>query len=67
MADVAQRLADHEGLDDDERTAQIERWCDEAAAQFEMARVQSFVPILVEHIVHNRMLRTRTDTSQSGQ
>jgi hypothetical protein len=59
MADVAERLATHEGLDDDERTAQIKRWCDEAATQFETARVQSFVPILVEHIVHERMLHTR--------
>lgn len=58
-ADVAQRLADHEGLDDDERTAQIQRWCDEAAAQFDTARIQSFVPILVEHIVYNRMFQTR--------
>jgi hypothetical protein len=55
MADVAQQLAAHEGREDDERTAQIRRWCDEAATQFETARVQSFVPILVEHIVHNRM------------
>jgi len=58
-ADVAQRLATHEGLGDDERTAQIARWCDVAAAQFETARVQSFVPILVEHIVHEHMMRTR--------
>jgi hypothetical protein len=58
-ADVAQRLTDHEGLDDAERTAQIQRWCDEAAAQFDTARIQSFVPILVEHIVYNRMFQTR--------
>lgn len=58
-ADVAQRLADHEGLDDDERTAQIQRWCDEAAAQFDAAKVQVFVPILVEHIAYNRMFQTR--------
>ncbi len=57
--DVAQRLAAHEGLDDDERTAQIRRWCDQAAVQFETAPVQSFVSILVEHIVHEQMLRTR--------
>jgi hypothetical protein len=59
MADVVERLTAHEGLGDDERTAQIARWCDAAAAQFETARVQSFVPILVEHIVHEQMLRTR--------
>jgi Family of unknown function (DUF5994) len=59
LADVAQRLATHEGLHDDERTAQIQRWCDEAATQFETARVQSFVPILVEHIVYNQMKRSR--------
>jgi hypothetical protein len=58
LADVAQRLTAHEGLYDDERAAQIQRWCDEAATQFETARVQSFVPILVEHIVYNRMRRS---------
>ncbi|MGO4443065.1 DUF5994 family protein [Mycobacterium sp. 2YAF39] len=65
--DVARRLAAHEGLDDDERTAQIRRWCDQAATQFATARVQSFVPILVEHIVHEQMLRTRSQNhSQSS-
>lgn len=59
VADVAQRLARHEGRDDDQRAAEIMRWCEEAAQQFEAARIQSFVPILVEHIVHNRMLQTR--------
>jgi hypothetical protein len=59
VADVAERLARHEGRDDDQRTAEIMRWCEEAAEQFEAARIQSFVPILVEHIVHNRMLQTR--------
>ncbi len=58
VADVAERLARHEGRDDDQRAADIMRWCEEAALQFEAARIQSFVPILVEHIVHNRMLQT---------
>ena len=59
VADVADKLAEHEGLRDAKRTAQIKRWCDEAAQQFATAPVQSFVPILVEHIVHNRMIETR--------
>jgi Family of unknown function (DUF5994) len=59
VADVAERLARHEGRADDQRTAEIMRWCEEAAQQFESARIQSFVPILVEHIVHNRMSQTR--------
>jgi hypothetical protein len=66
LADVAQRLATHEGLHDDERTAQIQRWCDEAATQFETARVQSFVPILVEHIVYNQMKRNRAAIAPSS-
>jgi len=59
VADVAERLASHEGRDDAQRAAEIMRWCEEAAEQFEAARIQSFVPILVEHIVHNRMFQTR--------
>lgn len=72
VADVAQKLASHEGRDDDRRTAEILRWCEDAAEQFEAARIQSFVPILVEHIVHNRMFRTRaakpspSDTDSGG-
>jgi len=59
VADVADRLARHEGRDDDHRTAEIMRWCEPAAEQFEAARIQTFVPILVEHIVRNRMLQSR--------
>lgn len=59
VADVADKLARHEGLDDDQRTAQIRRWCEQAAGQFADAPVQTFVPILVEHIVRNRMIETR--------
>ncbi|MGZ4529363.1 MAG: DUF5994 family protein [Mycobacterium sp.] len=59
LDDVADKLASHEGLNDDERTAEIKRWCEEAAQQFVDAPVQTFVPILVEHIVRNRMIETR--------
>jgi Family of unknown function (DUF5994) len=59
VADVAGNLAQHEGLGDDQRTAQIKRWCEEAAQQFVGAPVQTFVPILVEHIVRNRMMESR--------
>ena len=65
VADVADRLARHEGRGDDQRTAEIMRWCEEAAEQFESARIQSFVPILVEHVVHNRMYQTRASTPTS--
>ena len=58
VADVAERLARHEGSDD-QRAVEIMHWCEEAAQQFEAAPIQSFVPILVEHIVHNQMLQTR--------
>ncbi len=59
VTDVADKLARHEGRDDPERTAQITRWCEEAAAQFVDAPIQAFVPILVEHIVRNRMMESR--------
>ncbi|OBH76355.1 hypothetical protein A5682_24395 [Mycobacterium mantenii] len=59
VADVADKLARHEGLGDEQRTAQIKRWSEEAAEQFVDAPVQTFVPILVEHIVHNRMMESR--------
>ncbi|BAX91297.1 DUF5994 family protein [Mycobacterium shigaense] len=59
LGEVAEKLARQEGLGDEQRTAQIRRWCEEAAQQFVTAPVQSFVPILVEHIVHNRMIETR--------
>ena len=59
VADVAEKLARHEGLGDEQQTAQIKQWCEEAAAQFVEAPVQTFVPILVEHIVRNRMVESR--------
>jgi hypothetical protein len=67
LADVAQRLARREGYDDDHRAAEIMRWCEDAAQQFEGARIQSFVPILVEHIVHNRMCQTRPTKPSRGE
>ncbi|OBI53771.1 DUF5994 family protein [Mycobacterium sp. E787] len=66
VADVADKLARHEGRDDPERTAQILRWCEEAAQQFVDAPVQAFVPILVEHIVRNRMMESRTETAAAS-
>ncbi|WP_083067228.1 DUF5994 family protein [Mycobacterium arosiense] len=59
VADVAEKLARHEGLGDERRTAQIRRWCDETAQRFINAPVQTFVPILVEHIVRDRMMESR--------
>ncbi|GAA4293253.1 DUF5994 family protein [Mycobacterium paraffinicum] len=61
VADVADKLARHGGLGDEQRTAQIKRWSEEAAEQFVDAPVQTFVPILVEHIVRNRMMESRRE------
>ncbi|SPM28594.1 DUF5994 family protein [Mycobacterium terramassiliense] len=66
VADVATKLARHEGRDEPERTAEILRWCEEAARQFVDAPVQAFVPILVEHIVRNRMIESRAATAATG-
>ncbi len=59
LDDVAEKLSQHEGLGDARRATQIQRWCEEAAQQFVDAPVQTFVPILVEHIVHDRMIKSR--------
>ncbi|MCV7357981.1 DUF5994 family protein [Mycolicibacterium fluoranthenivorans] len=53
--EVAKKLAEHEGRNDPARDAQILQWCQDAAVQFDEARIQTFVPILVEHIVNNRI------------
>jgi Family of unknown function (DUF5994) len=55
VADVADKLARHDGIGDEQRTAQIKSWCEEAAQHFVGAPVQAFVPVLIEHIVRNRM------------
>jgi hypothetical protein len=44
LAGVADKLARHEGRGDDQRNAEIMRWCEEAAAQFDEARIQTFGP-----------------------
>jgi hypothetical protein len=64
VADVARTLALHEGRNDAERDAEILRWCEDPAAQFDDARIQTFVPILVEHIVNNRIHRDRRNPLQ---
>jgi len=66
VAEVADKLARHEGRGDEQRTAQIRRWCEEAAQQFVSAPVQAFVPILIEHIVRNRMLESRRKPVAAG-
>jgi hypothetical protein len=65
-ADVADKLANHEGLGNEQRTAQIKRWCEQAAQQFVDAPVQAFVPILVEHIVRDRMIESRAAAASAA-
>lgn len=60
LADIAEKLAQHEG-GDAQRAAEIRRWTEDATQQFVDAPLQTFVPILVEHIVRNRMLESRRD------
>ena len=66
VADVADKLARHEGLGDEQRTAQITQWAKEAAQQFVDAPLQTFVPILVEHIVRNAMIESRAEITSPG-
>lgn len=63
VADVADKLAKHDGVDDERQIAQIRSWSEEAAQQFVDAPVQAFVPVLVEHIVRNRMIESRRKTA----
>lgn len=58
LTEVAQKLVEHEG-GGSERTAEITQWVDDAAQQFNDAPIQTFVPILVEHVVRNRIFATR--------
>jgi hypothetical protein len=70
VADVADKLARHERQGDEQRTAQIKpqikQCCEEVAQQFVDAPIQTFVPILVEHIVRNRMMESRAATTSAG-
>jgi len=66
VSDVAEKLTRHEGRTDEDRNAQIRLWCQEAAQQFVDAPVQAFVPILVEHIVRNRMVESRKSAVPAG-
>ncbi|MGA9361247.1 MAG: DUF5994 family protein [Mycobacterium sp.] len=63
LIEVAAQLARRDGRGDVQRSAEITRWCEEAAQQFVSAPIQAFVPILVEHIVRNRMNAPRPATT----
>ena len=58
LKEVIELLARHEGANDPERTAQIRRWVNDTADQFADAPVKNYVPILVEHIVRDRIRHT---------
>ncbi|MCT7370586.1 three-helix bundle dimerization domain-containing protein [Mycolicibacterium llatzerense] len=61
VAEVAGKLARREGRNDAARDAEIRGWCREAATQFVDARIQAFVPLLVERIVGDRIRRDRDE------
>ncbi len=67
ITEFARRLARRDGIDDEQRTAEIQRWCVEAAERFQDAPVQTFVPILVEHIVRNRINQSWPATVSDAQ
>ncbi len=66
IAGVATKLALREGRRDVARDAQILCWCREAAMQFVDARIQGFVPLLVERIVGDRIRRERTQSGNAA-
>lgn len=55
LAEVATRISLLEGVTDDAGRARIKRWVSEASHQFIGAPVQSFVSLLIEHIVRGRI------------
>lgn len=59
IGEVAGKLARREGRNDAARDVEIMGWCREAATQFVDARIQAFVPLLVERIVGDRIRRDR--------
>jgi hypothetical protein len=61
LDELAARLSRLPGNAEPERVALISSWVDEAADQFSNARIQVFVPILVEHIVRGRLSKMDAD------
>ena len=61
LDELATRLSRLPGNAEPERVALISSWVDEAADQFSNARIQVFVPILVEHIVRGRLSKMDAD------
>ena len=55
LSDVTTKLTHLDGPLDDAQVALITGWVSEAARHFAHAPVQTFVPILVEHIVRDRL------------
>jgi hypothetical protein len=55
LDEVATRLTRVDGSGGPERAARIAQWVSDAAEQFVDAPVQAYVPILVEHIVRQKL------------
>ncbi|MCX8562244.1 hypothetical protein OS122_15220 [Mycolicibacterium mucogenicum] len=66
IADIAGKLARREGRNDIARDKEILAWCREVALQFVDAPIQAFVPLLVEHIVGDRIRRERKQRENAG-
>lgn len=55
---MATRLASHGSAGDPTWISTIEAWLADASTQFTGARIQTYVPLLVEHIVRDRIAAT---------
>jgi len=66
LEELTERLSRLPGNTAPEQSALIRRWVDEATDQFTDARVQVFVPILVEHIVRGQLSKLRADRDARG-
>ena len=66
LDEVAGRLSRLPGNTDPARAAVISGWVAEAADQFRDVPIKAFVPILVEHIVRERLYDNRVDHPPTG-
>ena len=63
LDDVATRLAERTGNTSAAQTATIAEWVREAGEQFTEAPIQGFVPILVEHLVRDKIAAQHNEPS----
>lgn len=64
IGNIAAKLARREGRQDAARNLEILQWCEESAARFVDAPVQTYVPLLIERIVRDRMRKEHPEAER---